>query len=134
MNLVSIYRVKGADKILYDLLKSREKEVNISHRKMPTFDEHKAFIKSYPYKTWEMIKVGRQYVGSIYLSRNSEIGIHIFPQYKRKSYKLEAVRRFISKHESARFLANVNPKNKSSVRTFKRLGFKLIQHTYERAT
>jgi len=37
---------------LYDLLLQRSPTVNISHRKMLTYDEHVKFVTSRPYSRW----------------------------------------------------------------------------------
>ena len=37
----------------------------------------------------------------------------------------------IQKNPKKRYLANVNPQNKKSMRFFKNNGFKLIQYTFE---
>jgi hypothetical protein len=52
MRLVSVYDVPDAEDILYVLLEQRTPEQSISHRKMPTLPEHRAFIKSKPYLAW----------------------------------------------------------------------------------
>ena len=41
---------------LYDLLKTRDSLANISHKKMPSYDEHVNFILSNPYTIWYTIE------------------------------------------------------------------------------
>jgi len=69
--------LKSVDKIdhefLYDLLKHRDPNVNISHKKMPSFKEHVKFVKSKPYSKWYIIKQNNEKVGSIYLSKQKKI-------------------------------------------------------------
>ena len=62
---------------LYDLLKERESTVNISHKKMPTYAQHIKFIESKPYSKWYVIKFNNKKIGSVYLSKQNEIGIFI---------------------------------------------------------
>ena len=62
---------------LYDLLKERKPNVNISHEKMPTYVQHIKFIESKPYSKWYIIKFGNKKIGSVYLSKQNEIGIFI---------------------------------------------------------
>ena len=64
-------------RFLFNLLKERESFMNISHKKMPTFSEHVKFIRSKPYTKWYIIENGKKKVGSIYLSKQNEIGIFI---------------------------------------------------------
>jgi hypothetical protein len=38
----------------------------------------------------------------------------------------------MQRHGHRRYLANINPRNERSAYLFSRLGFNLVQHTYER--
>ena len=112
---ISIRSIKKSDSnFLYELLKERDSRANISHKKMPSIKQHEKFIQSKPYSKWYIIQNSNNDVGSIYLSKSNEIGIFL-----------------IEKNPKIRYLANVNPKNKKSIKFFKKNGFKLIQHTYE---
>jgi hypothetical protein len=69
VQLISVYRVpKVAPELLYRLLEQREPHVNISHQRMPSWQEHVRFIASRPYVAWYLIKHGPNYVGAIYLT------------------------------------------------------------------
>jgi RimJ/RimL family protein N-acetyltransferase len=70
-------------------------------------------------------------VGSIYLSKNNEIGIFVSKKFQGKNIGNFALNELIKKNPRKRFLANVNPKNKKSIQFFKNNNFKLIQHTFE---
>ena len=130
INLVSVYREKHAITILYDLLKERTPEQSISHRAMPTMEQHADFVRSQPYHVWYLIQnENNEYVGSVYLTHQREIGIFIFEKYQRNGYALEAVKE-IMKLWPGEFLANVNPKNNPSIELFKKLGGEHIQNTY----
>ena len=116
---------------LYDLLGERNSQINISHKKMPTWEEHIKFIKSKPYTRWYIILKSKERVGSIYLSKNDEIGIFLSKEYQKKNIGNTTLVELIRKNPRKRYLANVNPKNKKSSTFFKKNNFKLIQHTYE---
>lgn len=133
VQLVNIYRVKESAPILYRLLASRPGRVNISHRKMPSFKKHRAFVSSRPYKAWYLIRAtGLGFVGAVYLSKQDEIGVFIFKEHQGKGYGGEAVNILIKRYPRVkRFLANINPLNGRSIRFFKSLKFKHIQNTYE---
>ena len=60
---------------LYELLKNRNPQVNISHKTIPTFEKHVEFVMSKPYDTWYVIEYTDKKIGSIYLSKQDEIGI-----------------------------------------------------------
>ena len=118
-------------RFLFKLLKERDPNANISHKKMPTFLEHEQFVKSKPYSYWYVIELSRKKIGTIYLSKNNEIGIFIKKEYQNKGIASEALKLLINSHPKKRFLANVSPKNKFSAKFFKNNNFKLIQYTYE---
>ena len=132
MDLVSVYRVPNiAPNLLYKLLEERDQSVNISHRRMPSWDEHLGFIASRPYGAWYLIRVSGVYVGAIYLSKQDEIGIFVLSEHRGKGYGPQAIEALMARHPRPRFLANINPANERSIDMFGRLGFHLIQHTYE---
>ena len=129
---VRLRNVNQSDlRFLYNLLKERNPDMNISHKKMPTYSEHVKFVKSKPYTKWNIIEWGKQKVGSIYLSKNDEIGIFLKKQFQGKNVGQESLELFIKMNPRKRYLANVSPKNIVSQKFFKKNGFKLIQYTYE---
>jgi len=125
-------------KFLFDLLKERDSRANISHKKMPTFTSHVKFIESKPYKKWYIIYIkenideNKKKIGSIYLSKNNEIGIFILKKYQRKNVGNFALSELMKRNKQKRYLANVSPKNKKSLKFFKNNDFKLIQYTFEK--
>ncbi len=129
-NKIKLKIVNKTDhKFLYELLENRDPQANISHKKLPTFSEHIEFVKSKPYSKWYIILQNDKRIGSIYLSKNDEIGI--FLNNKRKGIGKEALKLIIQKNPRNRYLANISPKNKKSIKFFKNQKFKLIQYTYE---
>ena len=84
-SLLSLKLVTNTDaNFLFDLLKDRDPRTYISHKKMPTYEEHSKFIKSKPYSKWYIIFKSKQKIGSIYLSKNDEIGIFILKKFQGK--------------------------------------------------
>ena len=122
---------KSDYRFLYDLLMERDTRVNISHKKMPTYNQHVSFVSAKPYSKWYVILYRVNKVGSIYLTSQNEIGIFIKKSFQNKQIGNIALRKLIQKNPKKRYLANVNPKNKKSIRFFKNNGFKLIQYTFE---
>lgn len=116
---------------LYNLLKDRDPRANISHKKMPSFKQHEAFVLSKPYLKWYVVTESGKTVGSIYLTKNNEIGLFLQKEMQGKGLGHKALKLLIEKNPRKRYLANVNPKNKKSIQFFKNNGFRLIQHTYE---
>jgi RimJ/RimL family protein N-acetyltransferase len=131
---ISLKSVTNSDvKFLFDLLKERDPRANISHKKMPTYSQHTKFIKSKPYSKWYIILKSKQKIGSIYLSKNDEIGIFLSKKFQGKNVGNFVLNELMKKNPRKRFLANVNPKNKKSISFFKNNNFKLIQYTFEKA-
>lgn len=131
-NKITLKIISNSDyQFLYDLLLDRDPKANISHRKMPTFSEHLKFIKSKPYTKWYIILKEEKKIGSIYLSKNDEIGIFLDKSIQGKGFGQLALKQIMEKNPRKRYLANVNPKNEKSKKFFIQNKFKLIQHTYE---
>ena len=131
---ISLKSVTNSDtKFLFDLLEERNPRVNISHKKMPTYNQHTKFIKSKPYSKWYIILKSKQKIGSIYLSKNDEIGIFLLKKFQGKNVGNFALNELMKKNPRKRFLANVSPKNKKSIEFFKKNDFKLIQYTFEKS-
>jgi RimJ/RimL family protein N-acetyltransferase len=143
LKLVDVYteiaETRVATKFLYELLKEREPHQNISHREMPSFEEHTRFVDSHPYQEWFVIfyewrNVEMGPIGAIYLSKQNEIGIFIAKEYQGKGYGKTAICLLMNRHPGERFLANINPLNERSIDVFLDLGFELKQLTYAKET
>lgn len=132
MILVPVASVPNAVHILYELLKERPPEAAISHKRMPTFEEHAAFVAGHPYQVWYLLKVGGTCVGSAYISKQREVGIFIFRSHHGRGYGRQAIRLLREAHPG-RLLANVAPGNAASHQFFKALGAVKVQETYELA-
>ena len=118
---------------LYDLLKERPKNANISHQKMPSFNEHVAYVDSWAtrFREWHVICLGDAMVGSTYLTHHNEFGMFIMRKYAGRGIARETFRWIERRHKGERLLSNVNPKNKRIIGLLESLGCKVIQHTYE---
>lgn len=132
MNLISIYERPDRALVLHQLLEERGDETNISHKAMPSWDEHVRFVESKPYQAWYFIVDDGQTVGACYLSKQDEIGVFVFKQYQGRGYGPWAIDAIMLKHGKRRYLANVSPRNTKSAEVFRNMGFKHIQNTYER--
>src|SRR3989304_3481972 len=130
----------GGDAVhfLYQLLSERRPEVNISHKAMPSFAEHEAFVKSHLYLGWWLIvratprkETFHEPVGACYITHMGEIGIQISREYQRKGYARTALNTLIEMHKGRRLLANIAPGNAASRALFEGFGFKHIQDTFE---
>ena len=132
LSTIDIRSVTDSDiRFLFNLLKERSTSENISHKKMPTYNEHKKFVKSKPYLRWYTVMLSNKKIGSVYLSKNDEIGIFLKKEFRAKDIGKKVLEMIIQKNPRKRYLANINPKNKKSIKFFKKNHFKLIQYTFE---
>lgn len=129
--LIDVYETPASIDTLYQLLKERPPLANISHRKMPTWEQHKKFVGSKPYTAWYLILDRNNFIGAVYLTKTDEIGIFLFEKNQGRGHARRAIRALMSAHPRDRYLANIAPGNDPSLGLFKKLGFTLIQETYE---
>ena len=145
MRLLSVYSVIDAPAILYRLLIERSTEddasINISHRALPTPEQHMEFYLSRPYAYWDLIEYGEAFIGYVSMTQNNEIGVMLFQRWRGLRLGPEAVELFMTLYRpmpplagrrSGNWLANINPANEHSRKMFEKLGFRLIQHTFEK--
>ena len=119
-------------KFLFDLLKQREGIVNISHKSLPTWEEHVEYIKNNTYQSWDIIWVDNVRIGNIYLTDRDEIGIFLDKKSQSNGYGSIAINEFMKKNGKKRYLANINPTNYKSIQFFGKHGFIHIQNTYHK--
>ena len=133
MKLVNVYEDPLAKWMLYELLSERTPEQSISHKAMPTKDEHLAFFYSKPYGAWYAIHDGSFLVGAVYLTRQREIGVGVLKAHRGQGLARQAITELMRLHPG-RHLANINPQNEASIALFRSLGFGgPIQITLEKA-
>lgn len=135
--MVQLRKVTGGDyEFLYELLQDRDPSVNISHKDMPTYEQHVRFCDSDPYELWYIIVEGqgcKQYdTGAIYLTRDSEIGVFVKKEFQGCSRGTQAVAVLMAMDTTRTYYANIAPTNGGSQAFFEGLGFELIQHTYRK--
>ena len=116
---------------LYELLTARKPNVNISHKKLPTYVKHVKFVMSKPYSKWYIIYCATEKIGSVYITKQDEIGIHFKEKNITNKIRSKVLKMIIRKNPRNRYLININPRNTSLRNFLKNEGFELIQHTYE---
>lgn len=122
MILRDVHSTLTAKHLLFALLKERRPEQSISHMSMPTWEEHVTFVRSQPYEHWYLIEADGYFRGSVYLTRQREIGVAIFEGCRGQHYAEDAVGELMRLHPG-RFLANIAPGNAASLALFAKLGF-----------
>jgi RimJ/RimL family protein N-acetyltransferase len=144
IRLVDVYRGKiapGAVEFLYELLKERPPEANISHGEMPTIEQHRGFVMRRPYRAWFIVENDEgERVGAVSVTTRNEVGIAILKAHQRKGYGVAAIEALLRSAVLApaspsevprKLVANVAPGNATSRAMFEKMGCKLIQVTYE---
>lgn len=111
---------------LYELLKEKTADQNISHQEMPTYEQHCTFNNARPYQ--EDYIIGDNW-GRVYLTHQNEIGIHIHKDHRRKGLASQTLDLFIQR--GIPLYANISPHNAPSIKLFTSKGFSLLQHTYK---
>lgn len=135
----------GALEFLYELMKERDPEVNISHSTLPSFEQHRQFVTRRPFRLWFLIErapMGNEppaWLGYISATGLNEIGIVLRRQYRGNGFGPQAIGLLTQAHQplpaepsvrNGRWLANIAPTNEHSKHTFMKLGFTKIQETY----
>ena len=129
---IVLKEVKKSDSLfLHKLLSERKSYENISHKKNPTFAKHLKFIISRPYTKWYIIYYMKEKIGSVYLTKQDEIGIHFLEQNIANKIRSDVLKMVMTKNPRNRYLININPRNRSMKNFIKNEGFKLIQYTFE---
>jgi hypothetical protein len=116
---------------LYEMLKERKPEENISHKEIPSMKQHILFVSSKPYSKWYIIQHKKEKVGTIYLSKQNEIGFHLKKEFQKIEIEEKILKILFQKHPRKKYFVNVNPKNRKRIQFLNKNDFKLIQYTYE---
>lgn len=121
---------------LYELLKEKTPEQNISHKEIPTWEQHVDFNNKNPYKEDYIIEVENSSTGEIskagrvYLTHQNEVGIHISSLYRGSGLGTSVLQELINRHYGETIYANIAPSNVRSQQFFTANGFTLVQYTY----
>ncbi|MDB3957027.1 N-acetyltransferase [Candidatus Nitrosopelagicus sp.] len=110
-------------------MKERDPRENISHKKMPTYDEHVKFVLSKPYSKWYIIFEKNKKIGSVYLTKADEIGLHLKKEYFRESMLKEILECLMKNEQNKRFVFNVSPRNKKFMKFLQKNGYVISQQT-----
>lgn len=127
---------------LYLLLCQRPSAANISHKALPSYEDHRAFVNAHPYRYWYVIETAETAtpVGAIYATHRNELGIAIEQEFHRQGYARRALEMFIRTHNplpairghrNGNWLANVAMDNDPSHNLFHAIGGRPLQVTYE---
>lgn len=145
MNLINVYEDRedqAVEFFLFRVLRDRLSEpiANISHTAMPTWEEHKEFIKKKVYHAWYAIQnTSEDLIGTVFITKTNELGIFIRKPFRGKGYASWALNTVMKMHPplpgqpsqvNPRFVANIRDGNAASIALFESLGAKILSHTY----
>ena len=137
MKLIEIDNYSNEDiDILYNFLRNRK--YSISHKKLPSYEEHKMFVRENPYRKWFFINHQSKLIGSMYILKDNGIGIDI----KSEDYILlgEIIKLLHSSISPlpalpsvrvGNFHMNISPQNEEVEKQLRNLGAVFKQKTYE---
>ena len=126
---------KAQIEVLYSLLKKRT--YSISHRKLPTFEEHKNFVECNPYRCWYIVKVSSEALGSFYIKDDNSIGMNLIEP---TIFLVEQILDYVRKNFEPNpedpsiipdyYYINVPEKNKKLISILEDLGEKRLQVSF----
>lgn len=119
----------------YELLNARvysiSKSANIS------YEQHSKFIKTHPYRYWFFIKLKSKTIGTLYISFENTIGIHIIQEANDslKDIMQLIIKKFkplqeIPSVRNKNFVLNVATPDHELKNLLRELGYKEIQSTF----
>ncbi len=135
IKLIKVRKTHEHALALYALLNARIHK--ISHFDLPTFEQHKQFFLSHPYRAWYLISQNNEFIGSIYLLKSNNIGVFAVSNYHQ--CVLEAIKQLLRKYKplpairsvrAPTFSVNVAPTDELLICVLNELGGELSQQTY----
>ena len=134
--LISVYNTQEPERsmyerFLYTLLQEREPYQNISHKEIPSYEDHVKFVRLQPYKGWYVLQdlESKSFLGAIYLTLENEIGIFISKNHLHQGWGSKALEVLYEVYPNVKTLkANVAPYNSKSICFFAAKGFNYSSH------
>ena len=128
-------------KLLFEVFQQRKDNERISSDPQLVFDDHIKFVEDHPYRYWFLVKTEDRYIGSVNISYENSLGIHLFAKYEnfvgQLIHKICKTIKPLPKLASVRsgdFIINISPKNIKLEQELEKLGAQCIQKTFELLT
>ena len=119
----------------FELLNTRI--FSISKSENISYEQHSQFIKTHPYRYWFFIKLKSKTIGTLYISFENTIGIHIIQE---ANDSLKDIMQLIIKEfkplqgipsvRNKNFVLNVATRNHELKNLLRELGYEEIQSTF----
>ena len=135
ISLVNIINCEEHFLETYRLLKLRN--FSISHKKIPSFEDHKEFVLNHPYRYWLLVQSKKECIGTVYIKDDNSIGLNIISDYRK--FTKEVLTKVVSSFDplpplkslkSNRFIVNVALEDNYLADAIKEFGGLEIQRTF----
>jgi RimJ/RimL family protein N-acetyltransferase len=111
---------------LYKMLGERDESVNITHKKMPSYEMHKKFVlETNPYDGWYIIMLESKKTGNIWIEDNNDIGWFIKKEFQNLGIPIKAFEILKKLHKRDFYIGKNNLKNIRACRLLEKMGFTL---------
>ncbi len=121
---------------LYEQIKKRS--YNISHKSVPSFDQHTKFVQNHPYREWVILKDNDRAIGNVYIQFDNSIGLHF--DFSKYIERVDEVLSFINTSYSplpaepsvriSEFFFRVSSDNRLLQERLSILGFREVERTF----
>lgn len=122
-------------KFLFMLLQKRK--FYISHKNMPTWEDHEKFVKSKPYFKWFIILEDKIKIGSLYINHDNSIGLSLIEEKKLLIRNIISIienkfepQQAIKSSRPGKFFYNVNPNDEIFIKALKENGYQISQISF----
>ena len=124
-------------KAAYRVYKTRPNYHLISAEKKLKYVDHIKFVKKNPYRKWFIIKLNKEYIGTVYFTLENSIGYYILDKhikytkliFSKLLNKVKPLPKKLSINQE-NFTINISSKNKKYQNIVKNIGGKIIQKTF----
>ena len=123
---------------LFEIFQKRKKNDRISSFINLSYEEHCRFINEHPYRYWFLVKKTDRYIGTLYISNENCIGIHLLQRYQ--NYFELLINQVLETYEplpavpsvrSSNFIVNISPNNNQLETILQKMGANCIQKTFK---
>jgi|TARA_B100002003_G_C14137467_1_gene547096 hypothetical protein len=136
MNFELVIPTSAQIETLYTQLKNRSH--SISHKSVPSFDEHTEFVQNHPYRKWIIVKDTEIAIGNVYIQYNNSIGLNVdslvsceqINKILKGIYASHSPLPAVPSLRFGEFFLNVASDNKMLQKKLSSLGFSEVERTF----
>ena len=136
MNFELVIPTSAQIETLYTQLKNRSH--SISHKSVPSFDEHTEFVQNHPYRKWIIVKDTEIAIGNVYIQYNNSIGLNVdslvscvqINKILKGIYASHSPLPAVPSVRFGEFFLNVASDNKMLQKKLSSLGFSEVERTF----